>query len=345
MAGEMAKEFAPADRPSRRRRHGLRSSRPDATTDCRRRSATPARAKASQTAVPCGPADKVSTRNLTPYCELTEQPTAPMTAVRIAACAIEPPAHIAQQEGNRPFRVVTEAIHPPRSQRLPPTFVTPAHGNATVTKKGPAACRPYFASSALIACRGGSLVSARRLAIASCSSRGGRFYAYRADCTVDRGDSPETLWRHRARRFLADGGAGGARPRCHAVRQRQFGDGGQARADVAARAPPRRYGARSHGAAYLDARAACAASASEFDILHFHLDYFPFSVFSRQSTPFITTMHGRLDLQEHQTVFNAFSVGARRVDLERTARAGATGALAAHGLSRPAGAACCGRAP
>lgn len=45
---------------------------------------------------------------------------------------------------------------------------------------------------------------------------------------------------------------------------------------------------------------------SEFDILHFHLDYFPFSVFSRQATPFVTTMHGRLDLQEHQTVFNAF---------------------------------------
>ena len=45
----------------------------------------------------------------------------------------------------------------------------------------------------------------------------------------------------------------------------------------------------------------------EFDILHFHLDYFPFSVFSRQATPFITTMHGRLDLPEHQTVFNAFT--------------------------------------
>ncbi|OFW97185.1 MAG: glycosyl transferase [Alphaproteobacteria bacterium RIFCSPHIGHO2_12_FULL_66_14] len=46
--------------------------------------------------------------------------------------------------------------------------------------------------------------------------------------------------------------------------------------------------------------------ADEFDILHFHLDYFPFSTFSRQPTPFITTMHGRLDLPEHQTVFNAF---------------------------------------
>jgi len=46
--------------------------------------------------------------------------------------------------------------------------------------------------------------------------------------------------------------------------------------------------------------------ADEFDILHFHLDYFPFSTFSRQSTPFITTMHGRLDLPEHQKVFDAF---------------------------------------
>jgi glycosyltransferase involved in cell wall biosynthesis len=45
----------------------------------------------------------------------------------------------------------------------------------------------------------------------------------------------------------------------------------------------------------------------EFDILHFHLDYLPFSVFARQATPFITTMHGRLDLPEHQTVFNLFS--------------------------------------
>ncbi|HJU11484.1 MAG TPA: glycosyltransferase family 4 protein [Candidatus Binataceae bacterium] len=47
--------------------------------------------------------------------------------------------------------------------------------------------------------------------------------------------------------------------------------------------------------------------ADEFDILHFHLDYFPFSLFSRQSTPYVTTLHGRLDLPEHQPVFNTFS--------------------------------------
>ena len=44
----------------------------------------------------------------------------------------------------------------------------------------------------------------------------------------------------------------------------------------------------------------------DFDLLHFHLDYYPFSLFSRQSTPFLTTLHGRLDLPEHQPVFKAF---------------------------------------
>src|SRR5215470_12279883 len=47
--------------------------------------------------------------------------------------------------------------------------------------------------------------------------------------------------------------------------------------------------------------------ADDFDVLHFHLDYYPFSLFSRQSTPFVTTLHGRLDLPEHQPVFTAFS--------------------------------------
>jgi glycosyltransferase involved in cell wall biosynthesis len=50
--------------------------------------------------------------------------------------------------------------------------------------------------------------------------------------------------------------------------------------------------------------------ASDFDFLHFHLDYYPFSLFSRQSTPFVTTMHGRLDLPELQTVFDTFSSAA-----------------------------------
>lgn len=50
-----------------------------------------------------------------------------------------------------------------------------------------------------------------------------------------------------------------------------------------------------------------AQRASEFDLLHFHLDYYPFSLFSRLQTPFLTTMHGRLDLPEHQAVFRTFA--------------------------------------
>ncbi len=46
--------------------------------------------------------------------------------------------------------------------------------------------------------------------------------------------------------------------------------------------------------------------ASEFDIMHFHMDYWPFALFSRQRTPFVTTLHGRLDLPELQPVFDAF---------------------------------------
>ena len=75
--------------------------------------------------------------------------------------------------------------------------------------------------------------------------------------------------------------------------------------------------------------------AAEFDFLHFHLDYYPFSLFSRQSTPFVTTLHGRLDLPEHQPVFDDVFVSAGGVDLQCAAAAAAAGELGAtvhHGL-------------
>ncbi len=46
--------------------------------------------------------------------------------------------------------------------------------------------------------------------------------------------------------------------------------------------------------------------AHEFDVLHFHTDYFPLSLFSRQDTPFLTTLHGRLDLPEFKEVYETF---------------------------------------
>jgi glycosyltransferase involved in cell wall biosynthesis len=45
---------------------------------------------------------------------------------------------------------------------------------------------------------------------------------------------------------------------------------------------------------------------AQFDILHFHLDYWPLPLFSRQSTPFVSTLHGRLDLPELWPVYRAF---------------------------------------
>ncbi|MDG0026860.1 glycosyltransferase family 4 protein [Trinickia sp. Y13] len=47
--------------------------------------------------------------------------------------------------------------------------------------------------------------------------------------------------------------------------------------------------------------------ASQFDVLHFHLDYLPFSLFADAAAPSLTTLHGRLDLPELQPVFDTFS--------------------------------------
>ncbi len=54
--------------------------------------------------------------------------------------------------------------------------------------------------------------------------------------------------------------------------------------------------------------------AHEFDVLHFHTDYFPLSLFSRQDTPFVTTLHGRLDIPEFKEEFT------RRSPMRRSCR-------------------------
>jgi glycosyltransferase involved in cell wall biosynthesis len=65
-------------------------------------------------------------------------------------------------------------------------------------------------------------------------------------------------------------------------------------------------GIRDAVAPYMLLMEAVRRRAVEFDVIHFHTDYWPFSLFSRQRTPFVTTMHGRLDLAELQPVFDAF---------------------------------------
>src|SRR3954464_3498412 len=44
----------------------------------------------------------------------------------------------------------------------------------------------------------------------------------------------------------------------------------------------------------------------EFDVLHFHIDYFPLALFSRQKVPFLTTIHGRLDLPEFTETYGCY---------------------------------------
>ncbi len=49
-----------------------------------------------------------------------------------------------------------------------------------------------------------------------------------------------------------------------------------------------------------------AREASEFDILHFHIDYLHFSVTRREHLPNLTTLHGRLDIQDVHPLFREF---------------------------------------
>ncbi len=44
----------------------------------------------------------------------------------------------------------------------------------------------------------------------------------------------------------------------------------------------------------------------DFDVLHFHIDYFPLQLFSRQNVPFLTTIHGRLDVKEFVETYSTF---------------------------------------
>jgi glycosyltransferase involved in cell wall biosynthesis len=57
----------------------------------------------------------------------------------------------------------------------------------------------------------------------------------------------------------------------------------------------------------------------EFDVLHSHIDYFPMSLFTRQNVPFVTTLHGRLDVAEFVDIFATFP-GAPFVSISNNQR-------------------------
>ncbi|MGY4799919.1 glycosyltransferase family 4 protein [Teichococcus aerofrigidensis] len=49
-----------------------------------------------------------------------------------------------------------------------------------------------------------------------------------------------------------------------------------------------------------------AQRAGEFDVIHSHIDYFPLGLLDRQRTPFLTTLHGRLDLPEFKMIYETY---------------------------------------
>jgi glycosyltransferase involved in cell wall biosynthesis len=51
---------------------------------------------------------------------------------------------------------------------------------------------------------------------------------------------------------------------------------------------------------------AVARRAEEFDVIHGHLDYLAYSILSRIDVPFVTTLHGRLDLPELGPLYEMF---------------------------------------
>jgi len=49
-----------------------------------------------------------------------------------------------------------------------------------------------------------------------------------------------------------------------------------------------------------------AQSAASFDVMHFHVDYLHFPYSRRHSTPHLTTLHGRLDIQDLVPIYREF---------------------------------------
>ncbi len=62
-----------------------------------------------------------------------------------------------------------------------------------------------------------------------------------------------------------------------------------------------------------------AQDAGSFDVVHFHIDCLHLPVFRRLATPFLTTLHGRLDIPELKPLYAEFSEAAL-VSISKTQR-------------------------
>jgi len=61
-----------------------------------------------------------------------------------------------------------------------------------------------------------------------------------------------------------------------------------------------------NGAPYMRLLELVRRRAHEFDVLHFHIDFWPFPVFAHQKVPFVSTLHGRLDQPFVREIYDLF---------------------------------------
>ena len=64
---------------------------------------------------------------------------------------------------------------------------------------------------------------------------------------------------------------------------------------------------RDHVAPLMAMLETVAQRAGEFDVIHLHCDYLGYSALRRVGTPFLATLHGRLDLPELKPLYTVFS--------------------------------------
>jgi glycosyltransferase involved in cell wall biosynthesis len=92
-----------------------------------------------------------------------------------------------------------------------------------------------------------------------------------------------------------------------------------------------------NGAPYMRMLEMVRRQADAFDVLHFHIDFWPLPLFSRQETPFLTTLHGRMDQPWVRDIYGLFP-GAHLVSISDSQRSPAPelGWLATvlHGMPR-----------
>ena len=77
--------------------------------------------------------------------------------------------------------------------------------------------------------------------------------------------------------------------------------------------------------------------AEDFDVLHFHLDYWPFSIFTRQKVPFVTTLARAARLARAEADIQRLPRRPRRVDQRRPTPRAATGRVCRHRAARDTG--------